>query len=79
MPNVINSMLLMFADDTKLYRTIDSQDHNILQQDIDQLCVWGDRSLMSFNLDKCHVMSFRRTCEVYNYTMKKAAISLPMN
>ena len=48
MPNVINSMLLMFADDTKLYRTIDSsQDHNILQNDIDQLCVWGDRSLMS--------------------------------
>ena len=24
-------------------------------------------------------MSFGRTCEVYNYTMKKAAISLPMN
>ena len=40
MPNVINSILLMFADDTKLYRTIDSpQDHNILQHDIDQLCV----------------------------------------
>ena len=80
MPNVINSMLLMFADDTKLYRTINSsQDHNILQNDIDQLFVWGDRSLMSFNLDKCHVMSFVRTSEVHNYTMKKAAISLPMN
>ena len=66
MPNVINSMLLMFADDTKLYHTIDSsQDHNILQNDIDQLCVWGDRSLMSFNLDKCHVMSFGRTSEAY--------------
>ena len=39
MPNVINSILLMFADDTKLYQTIDSpQDHNILQHDIDQLC-----------------------------------------
>ena len=25
------------------------------------------------------MMSFGRTCEVYNYTMKKAAISLPMN
>ena len=80
MPNVINSILLMFADDTKLYRTIDSpQDHNILQHDTDQLCVWDDRSPMSFNLDKCHVMSFGRTREVYNYTMKKAAISLPMN
>ena len=66
-PNVINSILLMFADDTKLYRTIDSpQDRNILQHNIDQFCVWGDWSVMSFNLDKCHVMSFGKTCEVYN-------------
>ena len=80
MPNVINYILLMFADDTKLYRTIDSsQDHNILQHNIDQLCVWGGKSLMYFNLDKYHVMSFGKTCEVYNYTMKRAAISLPMN
>ena len=70
----------MFADDTKLYHTIDSpQDHNILQHDIDQLCVWGDKSLMSFNRDKCHVMTFGKTGEMYNYTMKKDAISLPMN
>ena len=67
MPNVINSILLMFADETKLYCTIDSpQDRNILQHNIDQLCVWGDWSVMSFNLDKCHVMSFGKTCEVYN-------------
>ena len=59
MLNVINSILLIFADDTKLYRTIDSsKDHNILQHNIDQLCVWGDQSVMSFNLDKCNVMSF---------------------
>ena len=44
MPNVMNSILLMFADDTKLYRTIDSsQDHNTLQHNNDQLCVWGDQ------------------------------------
>ena len=75
-----NSMLLMFADDTKLYRSIDlPQDHTTLQHDIDQLCAWGDRSLMSFNLDKCHVMTFGKSGEVFNYTMKKAGISLPLN
>ena len=34
MPDVVNSMLLMFADDTKLYRTITSvHDSNALQQE----------------------------------------------
>ena len=34
---------------------------------------------MSFNLDKCHVMTFGKSCEVYNYTMKKAAVSPAAN
>ena len=38
MPDEINSMLWMFADDTKLYRTITSlNDNNILQNDIDSI------------------------------------------
>ena len=61
--DVINSMLLMFADDTKLYQTIISSpnDHNILQQDIDQISTWGKQFLMSFNTDKCHVMTLGRS------------------
>ena len=65
---VINSMLLMFADDTKLYRSIVlPEDHTTLQHDIDQLCAWGDQSLISFNLEKCHVMTFGKSSEVFNY------------
>ena len=41
-------MLLMFADATKLYRTISSPiDHDILLQDIDRVSTWGEQSLMS--------------------------------
>jgi len=48
MPDGINSTLLMFANDTKLYRTITlPHDCNILQQDIDQISTWGEHSLMS--------------------------------
>ena len=32
-------------------------DHDILQQDIDQISIWGEQSLMCFNTDKCHVMT----------------------
>ena len=70
MPDVVNSMLLMFADDTKLYRTITSvHDSNALQQDIDSVSAWGEQSLMFFNLDKCHVMTFGRSQRHYSYTM----------
>ena len=80
MPDVIDSMLLMFADDTKLYRTISSPiDHDILQQDIDRIGVWGEQSLMSFSTDKCPVMTLGRSNEEYNYTMSKHDISLLLN
>ena len=32
-------------------------DYDILQQDIDQTSIWGEQSLMCFNIDKCHVMT----------------------
>ena len=80
MPDVIDSMLLMFADDTKLYRTISSPiDHDILKQDIDRISAWGEQSLMSFNTDKCQVMTLGRSHEEYNYTMGKQGNSLLFN
>ena len=49
----------MFADDTKLYRTIRSEsDCDILQQDLNSVMDWGKRWLTNFNLHKCKVLSF---------------------
>ena len=51
MPDVIDSLLLTFAGDIKLYRTISSpNDHGILQQDIDWISTWDGQSLMSLTL-----------------------------
>ena len=80
MPDVIDSMLLMFVDDTKLYQTISSPiDHDILQEDIDRISAWGEQSLMSFNTDKCQVMTLGRSHEEYNCTMSKHGNSLLLN
>ena len=80
MPDVIDGMLLMFADDVKLYQTISSPiDHDILQQDIGWISTWGEQSLMSFNTDKCHVMTLGRSHEEDNYTMSKHGNSLLLN
>ena len=51
MPNVVSSDLYMFADDTKLYRTITSEsDCNILQQHLNNVINWGNKWLTNFNL-----------------------------
>ena len=43
-----------------------------MQQDIDNVSAWGEQSLVSFYLDKCHVMIFGRSQQHHNYTMMNA-------
>ena len=51
---VVESDMILFADDTKLYRKIESEeDSHILQRDIDNLYLWSKDWLMEFNKDKC--------------------------
>ena len=46
----LHSDVLKFADDTKLYRAVCSQDDHVkLQSDLDNICKWDDRWQMSFN------------------------------
>jgi len=55
------SDVLKFADDTKLYRTVCSQDDRVkLQSDLDNICKWADRRQMSFNVSKCKVLRYGR-------------------
>jgi len=51
---------------------------NILQ-DIDQISTLDEHSLMSFNFDKCHVMTLGELDGLYNYTMKKFDYPLLLN
>ena len=61
----------MFADYTKLYHPIRApQDHILLQRDLARLVDWCDRWKMSFNLDKCHIMSIGNFPLLCDYTMK---------
>ncbi len=47
----------MFADDVKIWRTIESpSDVQSLQNDVDYLSSWSQGALLSFNTDKCVVL-----------------------
>ena len=57
----------MFADDTKLYRTITSElDCDILQQDLNNVMDWGRKWLTNFNLHKCKSLSFGIQVKIKN-------------
>ncbi|MES9905973.1 MAG: reverse transcriptase family protein [Sedimenticola sp.] len=57
MPETIQSTMKLFADDSKIYRSI-SRDStvNILQTDLDRVCEWSDRWQMVLNHKKCKHM-----------------------
>ena len=59
LPEVVNknSYVYLFADDTKVFRKINSEDdRRILQNDIDRMVEWSDTWLLTFHPDKCKVM-----------------------
>ena len=52
--------ILMYADDTKIWREIlEDNDHLILQKDIDYLMDWALRNRMRFHPAKCKVLMVR--------------------
>ena len=59
LPDVVNSTMYLFADDTKLMKEIQSpQDVVVLQNDVSEMDCWSKTWLIKFNLDKCHVLTF---------------------
>jgi len=53
----ILSHILKFADDTKLFGTVNTEaDHVTLQNDLDILTQWAQTWQMKFNVEKCKVM-----------------------
>jgi len=57
----VESITMMFAGDTKVYRSVNNQDDHIrLQSDLDNLLMWADKWQLQFNASKCKVIHYRR-------------------
>ncbi len=55
--NGLSCDAVMFADDVKIWRTIESQsDVQSLQNDVNYLSSWSQGALMSLNTDECVVL-----------------------
>ena len=56
-PDSINSTVNVFADDTKLFRSVTSdEEHVVLQSDLDMLADWSETWQLKFNASKCKVL-----------------------
>ena len=73
LPDVLSSDTLLFADDTKVFRSITSKkDAQALQADIVALQRWSEKWLLRFHPDKCHVLTlgkFEDIKHTYRYTI----------
>ena len=57
MPEVVKSMIYLYADDAKIGRQIvNDSDKDVLQLDLDELEKWAKKWQMKFNPNKCKVM-----------------------
>ena len=58
---ILNSKVAMFADDTKVYKAVMSEnDGASLQQDLDNLSSWSAASGLAFNDKKCKLQTITR-------------------
>ena len=69
-----SSTVKLFADDSKLYRTVRTRaDSETLQSDLSSLGAWSNKWLLRFNADKCQVLRVapkkKTVLQGYNYTL----------
>jgi hypothetical protein len=66
------SRLSKFADDTKLYNSVSTdQDRVGLQSDLDKLHEWSKKWQMKFNVDKCSVVHLGKNNVHHSYKLGK--------
>ena len=78
LPTQVKSDIFLFADDTKVLRTIKSaDDQETLQDDINIMLNWANKLQLEFHPDKCVSMSINnkgeqpRTCKMKDTTLKQ--------
>lgn len=67
--HIQNSKLLLYADDTKIFRIVKNiSDCEKLQDDLNNLVSYCEINNLFLNLDKCNVITFSKKKNVINYS-----------
>ena len=78
LPTQVKSDLFLFADDTKIFRNIRSEDdRETLQKDINTMLEWANKWQLEFHPDKCVSMSINnKEDQPRMYKMKETTLKL---
>ena len=72
MPDIVDNMCQLFADDAKLFSCIELRDDrqkNLLQKDINALSDWSVKWNLPFNVGKCKVLHLGKSNPCWRYQM----------
>ena len=78
LPDIVESKVKLFADDTKLYSRVQKDDpegSDTIQNDLTNLEDWSDTWLLRFNAAKCKCMHFGHDNPEITYTLGGAEIA----
>jgi hypothetical protein len=80
LPEMVHNTLKLFADDTKLYSQVETEeDCQQMQADIDALQLWSEKWLLKFHPQKCKLLRVGKGHPNFDYTMQDEAgpVTLP--
>ena len=63
LPEVVNSIVKIFADDTKIYNKDSNSD--IIQQDLYALYTWAQIWQLRFNVKRCQTIHYGKNNQFY--------------
>ena len=72
MPETVDSICQLFADDAKLFRNVnlrEEKNNALLQKDLDALSNWSDKWQLPFNVGKCKVLHIGKSNPCCRYKM----------
>ena len=73
--NGLSCSILKFADDTKLFSSVDTLEQvKSLQKDLDTVFSWSQQWQMSFNADKCKCLHLGTSNQNYNYSIGETQV-----
>ena len=80
LPEIVSCGIKLFADDAKIYRTVNSmEDCDDLQKDLLEMENWAKQWQMKFHPNKCQVMRIGRHHPDYTYVMHDNSTGQPLN
>ena len=80
LPKLCEALCEIFADDTKVFKSIKSlSDCCLIQRTLNALSAWSDKWLLSFNASKCNVLHLGKNNIKHNYYMIKGDSKVILN